>query len=48
MNKNENFCYFFAFIVTAFTAVSQTFTAPDLNFHIYLAFDQSNMVLVQL
>jgi len=32
-----------AFVATALSAVSQTFAAPDPNFHIYLAFGQSNM-----
>ncbi|OUM69502.1 family 6 carbohydrate esterase [Piromyces sp. E2] len=32
-----------AFLATALSAVSQTFAAPDPNFHIYLAFGQSNM-----
>jgi len=32
-----------AFIATTLSAISQTFAAPDPNFHIYLAFGQSNM-----
>jgi len=31
------------FIAAAMSAVTQTFAAPDPNFHIYLAFGQSNM-----
>jgi len=30
-------------MATALTAITQTFAAPDPNFHIYLAFGQSNM-----
>jgi len=32
-----------SFLATAITAISKTFAAPDPNFHIYLAFGQSNM-----
>ena len=32
-----------SFITTTLMAISQTFAAPDPNFHIYLAFGQSNM-----
>jgi len=32
-----------ALVATALTAITQTFAAPDPNFHIYLAFGQSNM-----
>ena len=32
-----------AFLATTLTVISQTFAAPDPNFHIYLAFGQSNM-----
>jgi len=32
-----------AFVATTLSAISQTFAAPDPNFHIYLAFGQSNM-----
>ncbi|ORX51465.1 acetylxylan esterase [Piromyces finnis] len=32
-----------AILATALSTISQTFAAPDPNFHIYLAFGQSNM-----
>jgi len=32
-----------SFLATAFSLISQTYAEPDPNFHIYLAFGQSNM-----
>ena len=54
-DKNVKFCILYiiyrirkgitisAFLATTLTVISQTFAAPDPNFHIYLAFGQSNM-----